>query len=119
MKDNEIELCKERVIDKEKVAEVSKNLPGNESIINLSLVFQALSDPTRIKILSSLLQHELCVCDITSVIGSTNSNISHQLRILRNLKLIKFRKEGKIVYYSLDDIHIKKLMEVAFEHISE
>lgn len=118
-KNDGIELCVEKIIDKEKVAEVLKNLPEDETVINLSLVFQALSDPTRIKILASLLQHELCVCDIASVIGSTNSNISHQLRILRNLKLLKFRKEGKRVYYSLDDEHIKQLVKVAFEHISE
>ncbi|MFO7928479.1 MAG: metalloregulator ArsR/SmtB family transcription factor, partial [Candidatus Humimicrobiaceae bacterium] len=81
--------------------------------------FKALSDPTRIKIIASLLQNELCVCDIAAVIGTTNSNISHQLRVLRNLKLVKFRKEGKVVYYSLDDHHVSQLMEVAFKHISE
>lgn len=119
VKNNDVELCREKIIDKEKVAEALKNLPEEEYIINLSLVFQALSDPTRIKIVALLQQQELCVCSIASAIGSTNSNISHQLRILRNLKLLKFRREGKKVYYSLDDKHVKQLVEVAFEHVSE
>lgn len=118
-KNKQAPVCEEKIINAETVSEVLKTLPKQEAIIDLSLVFKALSDPTRIKIIASLLQNELCVCDIAAVIGTTNSNISHQLRVLRNLKLVKFRKEGKVVYYSLDDHHVSQLMEVAFKHISE
>jgi ArsR family transcriptional regulator len=103
----------------EKVEEIKEGMIGEYKALALAEIFKVLGDPTRVKILYILLQEKLCVCDIASVLGMTNSAISHQLRLLRNLKLVKFRKEGKMVYYSLDDDHIKKLLEMGVEHAEE
>lgn len=89
------------------------------TILNLSETFGALSDPTRVKILHALSKSELCVCDISAVLDMTISAVSHQLRVLRNMRLVKFRKAGKMVYYSLDDEHIVRLFKVAYDHVNE
>lgn len=89
------------------------------TILNLSETFGALSDPTRVKILHALSKSELCVCDISAVLDMTVSAVSHQLRVLRNMRLVKFRKAGKMVYYSLDDEHIVRLFKVAYDHVNE
>ncbi|MGA9188200.1 MAG: metalloregulator ArsR/SmtB family transcription factor, partial [Methanosarcina sp.] len=81
--------------------------------------FKALGDPTRVKILFSLMTRELCVCDLTAVIGVSDSAVSHQLRVLRTLRLVKFRREGKILYYSLADDHIERLFAQGLEHVTE
>ncbi|MDA8226381.1 MAG: metalloregulator ArsR/SmtB family transcription factor, partial [Desulfitobacterium hafniense] len=86
---------------------------------SLAELFKALCEPTRVKILFALMTRELCVCDLAAVIGATDSAVSHQLRILRTLKLIKFRRDGKILYYSLDDAHIEKLFAQGLEHVTE
>ena len=81
-------------------------------------LFKALSDPTRLKIVIALAKEELCVCDIAALLGMTDSAISHQLRPLRNRRLVKYRKDGKMAYYSLDDKHIEDLIHIAARHVS-
>ena len=88
-------------------------------IIRLAETFSALSDPTRAKIIFALQQEELCVCDLAHLIGLSTSAISHQLRLLRNLRIVKYRKEGKMVYYSLADKHIETLFNQGLEHMEE
>lgn len=89
------------------------------TIIRLAETFSALSDPTRAKIIFALQNEELCVCDLAHLIGLTTSAISHQLRLLRNLRIVKYRKDGKVVYYSLADKHIETLFNQGLEHVEE
>ena len=105
-------LLKYKVIDKIK-------LPEEELLYDLGDFFKILGDSTRIKILSALFQSEMCVCDIAALLGMTQSAISHQLRVLKQGRLVKHRKEGKVVYYSLDDDHIKHIVDQGLTHISE
>ncbi|HAL56562.1 MAG TPA: transcriptional regulator [Bacteroidetes bacterium] len=90
-----------------------------ETILGLTETFKVLSDPTRLKIVFALTRIELCVIDIAELLDVTESAVSHQLRLLKTLRLVKQRKEGKMVYYSLDDEHIEDLIRVATRHISE
>ncbi|MCB9249376.1 MAG: winged helix-turn-helix transcriptional regulator [Ignavibacteriales bacterium] len=86
---------------------------------NIGNIFKLLGEPTRLKIIFSLMDNELCVCDLAATIDTTISAISHQLRLLRNARLVKFRKDGKMVYYTIKDEHIKKLIEQIAEHVLE
>ncbi len=113
------DVCSVTIVDEEKVAAVQKRLPDDSEIQGLAETFKALGDPTRIRIVMALAMEELCVCDLAALIQLSVSAISHQLRILRNLKLVKFHKEGKMVYYSLDDHHIENLIRQAQEHLNE
>lgn len=119
MKNNKIEICKETIVNFEKVEAVKKDLPSTREIGDLSEIFKVLGDPTRLKIVLALAREELCVCDLATLIKLSVSAISHQLRLLRGMKLVKFRKEGKMVYYSLDDAHIGKIIEQAQIHVRE
>ncbi len=110
--------CDCNIIHHEAVEKALKNKPGDNELMNLSSLFKILGDLTRTKILWALDNHEMCVCDIANVLNMTKSSISHQLAILRNSGIVKFRKEGKAVYYTLDDDHIKKLYEIGLEHIN-
>lgn len=92
---------------------------NDEVIIDMADFFKVFSDSTRLKIINALIDAELCVCDIASIVESSPSAVSHQLRLLRQTKLIKFKKIGKVVYYSLDDDHIKEIFEKGYEHINE
>ena len=94
-------------------------MPEEELLYDLGDFFKILGDSTRIKILSALFQSEMCVCDIAALLGMTQSAISHQLRVLKQGRLVKHRKEGKVVYYSLDDDHIKHIVDQGLTHISE
>lgn len=109
--------CEINCLHEDVVAEVATKLIGEEKAIRLADTFKAMGDPTRIRIINALSTAELCVCDIAYLLGMTQSAISHQLRVLRSLKLVKNRKEGKIVYYSLDDQHILNLFKQGLEHI--
>lgn len=93
--------------------------PTDEELSILSDIFKILSDNTRLRIICSLVNKELCVCDICEVVGLGQSAISHQLRVLRAASLVKYRKEGKMVYYSLDDHHILNCITQIMEHINE
>lgn len=104
----------------EKVTRVTKkNMPDDVLIYDLAEFFKVFADSTRMKIIYALLNQELCVGDIANIVNTTQSAISHQLRILKQSKLVKYRKEGKLVYYSLDDDHIKEIVMKGREHIEE
>jgi len=107
-------------IEKEKVKSVRKKMKSERFFHYLAETFRAMSDPTRTKIIYALCQEdELCVSDMAAVIGTTNSAISHQLRTLRNMKLVKYNKVGKVTFYSLDDIHINNLFAEGLRHVEE
>jgi len=111
--------CLVKCINEERVAEAIDFLPEQEDIISIADIFKALSDPGRLKIVLTLLNLELCVCDIAAVCGQSDSSVSHQLRLLRSLKIVKNRREGKVVYYSLDDDHVISLIVQSLKHVSE
>ena len=112
-------VCEVNFIDEKKVKAVKKKLPNDSMINELSETFKSLSDFTRLKILLSLVQDELCVCDIAALTEVSVSAISHQLRLLKNNRLVSHRKEGKMVYYSLDDEHINNIVNEATKHCKE
>lgn len=116
MEDN---FCEYTVIHEETVKEVRNKMPVDEIIYDLAEFFKVFADSTRMKIIYALLEKELCVCDLTCIVQTTQSAISHQLRILKQAKLVKYRKEGKVVYYSLDDEHISEIVKKGREHIEE
>lgn len=113
------DICEIEYIDEAKVIALKKQMLENGQINNLSEVFGILSDPTRIKIIFALSKSELCVCDIAHLLNISISAVSHQLRLLRSARLVKYRKSGKIVYYSLDDKHIENLFKEGLKHIKE
>ena len=113
------DVCEVRSVDELKVRAVKEAMPPEEDIYSLSEVFGVMADSSRLKIIYALSKEELCVCDIASILGISISAVSHQLRILRNMRLVKFRKEAKRVYYSLDDKHIKRLFAQGLEHVKE
>lgn len=88
-----------------------------QTAIDLAELFKALGDPTRVKMIYALLDHELCVHDLCVVLGMTQSAVSHQLRYLRNVRMVKRRKEGKTVYYSIDDDHVKEIVVQTLNHL--
>jgi DNA-binding transcriptional ArsR family regulator len=107
-------------VEKDKVRAVKRKMKSERFFHYLAETFKAMSDPTRTKIIFALChEKELCVRDIAAIIGSTNSAISHQLRTLRNMKLVKYNKVGKITYYSLDDKHINNLFAEGLRHVEE
>ncbi|QSH40481.1 metalloregulator ArsR/SmtB family transcription factor [Lentisphaerota bacterium ZTH] len=115
----DIELCSCNIIHSDIVSKVKEMLPESNICTGLAEFYKAFADQTRVRILKALLYSEMCVCDLTAALGMTQSAISHQLRILKDKKLVKFRKSGKIIYYSLDDKHIKDIFRAGFEHINE
>ncbi len=119
MADRKADLCSQTVVDEKKVALVRSHLPYDDEIAALSETFKVLGDSTRLRIVLALATEELCVCDLGALIGVTVSAISHQLRLLRGMRLVKYRKEGKMVYYSLDDKHISRIIREAQTHVRE
>jgi ArsR family transcriptional regulator len=113
------DVCEVKSIDKKKVQAIKKSMLADDEVISLSETFSILADPTRTKIIYALSKEELCVCDIASILSISVSSVSHHLRILRNMRLVKFRKESKMVYYSLDDEHINKLFNEGLKHVRE
>ncbi|MBR3882729.1 MAG: winged helix-turn-helix transcriptional regulator [Clostridia bacterium] len=111
--------CDEEVSNIELVNKVKNNLLSDEEIFDLAELFKVFGDSTRMKIINALMKQDLCVCDIALITNSTPSAISHQLRVLKQAKLVKYRKEGKSVIYSLDDEHVKEIFEKGREHIEE
>jgi len=112
-----MDICDEKCINREKVVETAKTIPGQEDIMQMADIFKALSDPSRLKIVLALLNQEHCVCDIAVLCNQTDSAISHQLRILRTLKIVKNRREGKTIYYSLADDHVISLIHMSLDHV--
>lgn len=105
--------------DKKLIAKLKKSIPKEEKIVDTSAFLSVFGDGTRLKILWILRKDEVCVCDIASVLKMTKSAISHQLRILKQFRLVSFRKDGQKVYYSLSDHHVADIIEKGFEHTEE
>ncbi len=113
------DVCSADIVDRKKVKLVSAALPADAENQSMAGLFKALGDPTRLRIVQALSLEELCVCDLVALMDVSISAISHQLRLLRTMKIVKNRKEGKMVYYSLDDEHINGLVLIAKEHVAE
>ena len=113
------DICEVNMIHDETVDKIKNVMPEDGLIYDLAEFFKVFADSTRMKIIYALIEAELCVCDIAAIVGTTQSAISHQLRILKQSKLVKYRKEGKVVYYSLDDEHISEIVKKGREHIEE
>lgn len=118
-RENDISLCDENVIHEDKISNATKHLPDEDLLYNLADLFKVFSDSTRIKILYTLISGELCVCDIATCLNMTMSAISHQLRILKQAQLIKYRRDGKVVYYSLADDHVETILKQGYDHVIE
>lgn len=111
--------CDETCVHGQVVQRVEHDLPVDEALYDLAELFKVFGDSTRIKILYALFEAEMCVCDIAELLGLTQSAISHQLRVLKSAKLVKFRREGKTVYYALADQHVRSIIGQGMEHIRE
>lgn len=112
-------MCEITCVDNEKTTRVQQQLE-KRNILDVTTIFKALSDETRMKIAYALtIEEELCVCDVANIVGATTATASHHLRHLKRLGLAKFRKDGKLVYYSLDDDHVKQLIHIAIKHQEE
>lgn len=109
--------CEVLCINENTVREIKEKFLDRDTLLKLAESFKVLGDPTRVQIIHALSMQELCVCDLAAILGMSQSAISHQLRVLRNLRLVKFRKEGKVVFYSIDDHHIINLFTEGLEHV--
>lgn len=116
---HEAECCELHEVHENLVHQIEDGMPSEEIMQNLADFYKVFGDVTRIKILCVLFQSELCVCDLAEVVGMTQSAVSHQLRVLKQMKLVKNRRDGKIVYYSLADAHIQSILNQGMEHIVE
>ena len=115
--DKNIEFCNCSTIHEDVVEKVRNLIPPAETLYDLAELFKVFGDTTRTKILYALFQAEMCVCDMAALLGMSQSAISHQLKVLKHTRLVKHRRDGKIVYYSLDDDHIEKLFTAGLEHV--
>ena len=112
-------ICDCEVIHEEAVNEVRGKLCPTEEYLKLGELFKMFADGTRVRILHALEQREMCVCDLSALLNMTQSAISHQLRLLKVSRIVKSRKQGRIVYYSLDDSHIAQIFAMGFDHVME
>ena len=119
MKKTEVECCDVTCAHNQIIEAVKEKMPAEELLNELADFYKVFGDATRIKILCVLLRSEMCVCDLAEMLGMTQSAISHQLRVLKQMKLVKNRREGKTVYYSLADGHIQNIISQGMEHIME
>lgn len=119
MEKTEVECCDTAVVHSDIIAKVEQHMPPENTLKELADFYKVFGDVTRIRILYVLLKQEVCVCDLAAVLGMTQSAISHQLRILKQMKLVKNRREGKTVFYSLADGHIQTIISQGMEHIAE
>jgi DNA-binding transcriptional ArsR family regulator len=113
------EVCDLVQIDLARVRKLRSDLVSPDAVQGLADTFSALGDPTRVRILDVLTHGELCVCDLAAVLGLSQSAVSHQLRLLRNIRLVKPRRDGRIVFYSLDDQHIISIFKQTLQHVHE
>ena len=114
-----VECCDFIHAHEEIVERVRNQIPGEDTLYDLTELFRIFGDSTRIRILYVLFESEMCVCDIAALLGMTQSAISHQLRALKNARLVKARREGKTVFYALADDHVKTIINQGLEHVSE
>lgn len=119
MSREDLDLCEVHCIHEDVVKKVSSDMIPDERAQSLAEIFKTMGDSSRIKLIFALLQHEMCVCDLAAVSGLSDSSVSHHLRLLRNQNLVKFRREGKVVYYSLADQHVESLFRQGWDHINE
>lgn len=115
----QLDRCATRLVNPERVAAVRERVPSPETVEDLARVFHVLAEPARLGIVAALLEAgELCVCDLAATVGLSETSTSQHLRILRGERTVRSRREGRVVYYALDDAHIRMLMDVALEHVS-
>ena len=119
MAEKEAPVCACTVIHSDRVEDARGKIPPENTLHNLGDFFKILGDPTRLKILHALTLHELCVCDIAALLGMHQSAVSHQLKVLRQARFVRFRREGKIIYYILEDRHVADIFAQGLMHISE
>lgn len=117
MAETSSDLCEVSCIHEDRVQAVRGRMQSDEVIVRLADVFKILADPTRVKIVLALSHQELCVCDLANLLGVSESAVSHQLRLLRSFRVVKYRKEGRMVYNSLDDEHVETLLIQVLTHI--
>lgn len=113
------EVCDIETVDQERLEETRSSTPTEEQRRVLADTFKVLSHPTRLKILDALARDEFCVCDLAALLGASVSAVSHQLRLLRVQRLVRSRREGKRIYYALDDAHVRQLYAAGLEHVLE
>ena len=113
------DLCEVRCIDQDRVDRARAAMPAAEDVGALAETFRVLGDPTRLRIVRALMAEELCVCDLATLIGLPQPTVSHSLRALRQLRLVRYRKVGKIAYYAIDDDHVRQLVGTGFVHVGE
>ncbi|MCC8075349.1 MAG: metalloregulator ArsR/SmtB family transcription factor [Clostridiales bacterium] len=113
------EMCDNSVIHEDSVALVKAQMPDEGPVYEVAELFKVLGDSTRTRIICALTISELCVCDLSCILNMSQSAVSHQLRILKQGRIVKNRRAGKVVYYSLDDEHIKSLFSIGFDHVME
>ncbi|MCE5330271.1 metalloregulator ArsR/SmtB family transcription factor [bacterium] len=118
-RNDDFESCSCTIIHEDVIKKVRAIISEEDKFYELAELFKVLGDLTRVKIIKALLESEMCVCDISALFGMNQSAISHQLRILKQARLVKFRRDGKVVYYSLDDHHVEQLFDCGFTHIKE
>lgn len=111
--------CEQTIIHEDVVNKVSTKMKDEDTLIDLAEFFKIFADTTRTRIINALMHSDMCVCDIAYLLNMTHSAISHQLKILKQAKIVKYEKVGKVVYYSLDDNHIAKIFNMGIEHIEE
>ena len=111
--------CQIKVVHLDRVEQARKEAIANQELDRLALTYKVLGDPNRLKIVMALRNVEMCVCDLAAFTGLSDSAVSHQLRRLKDLALVKSRRDGQIVYYSLDDDHVEELLKVGLEHLRE
>ena len=117
--EQEVERCEYMYVHQDVVNKVKQDMPQDETLYDLAELFKVFGDSTSIKILYALFEAELCVCDIAQLLSVSQTAVSHQLRVLKNNKLVKFRKEGKNVFYSLADDHVRRIIDQGIEHVEE
>ncbi len=114
-----LELCEHESVHSDILQKVRKQMPDDISLDKMAEIFKIFGDNTRAKIISALSVSEMCVCDIAALLGMTSSAISHQLRILKQARIVNSRRKGKAVFYKLNDAHIEQLFNITFEHVNE
>lgn len=114
-----LETCEVSFVDPANIARVRPGLIGARQVGALADTFRVLGDPTRVRLLDALSAAELCVCDLAALLGVSESAISHQLRLLRTMRLVRSRREGRMVFYALDDQHVVSLLRQGLEHVNE
>lgn len=114
-----VDVCESTVIHEDVLERVRRQMPEEEPVYEVSELFRVFGDSTRARIICALNLEEMCVCDLSALLNMTQSAVSHQLRVLKAARIVKNRKAGRVVYYSLDDDHIGKIFAMAFAHVTE